>query len=57
MYCTSNRTYVEAFKNIWEPLILGFQMQVHTSTRRSNTVEDSDVLLQFMQFCVKEMEQ
>ena len=27
MYCTSNRTYVEAHKNIWEPIILGFQMQ------------------------------
>jgi hypothetical protein len=26
MYCTSNRTYVEAHKNIWEPIILGFQM-------------------------------
>ena len=26
MYCSSNRTYVEAQKNIWEPIILGFQM-------------------------------
>ena len=26
MYCTSNRTYAEAHKNIWERIILGFQM-------------------------------
>ena len=26
MYCTSNGYYKEAHKNIWEPIILGFQM-------------------------------
>ena len=26
MYCTLYRTYVETHKNIWEPIILGFQM-------------------------------
>jgi hypothetical protein len=27
MYCTSNRNYVEAHKWIWEPIILGFQIE------------------------------
>jgi hypothetical protein len=39
MYCTSNRTYVEAHKNIWEPIILGFQMQVD-----SNESEEAEAL-------------
>jgi hypothetical protein len=28
MYCTSNRTYVEAHKKIREPIILGFHMKI-----------------------------
>jgi hypothetical protein len=36
MYCTSNRTYVEAHKNIWEPIILGFQMWAPKLTMNFN---------------------